>query len=283
MRARFGASTFAQRRVKRAEEAVRLATDELTVRAREEKKERVGTLMTEWVPVVHLRAGARGGEAAARPPGGAARWSPPSRGLRSRGVIRAPGQRGCRRRPHPGARGQGRQRGRRALRRRRLAGDAMRRRRAGRVPHIRPRSARRGARRRRAALPARAGSTSLRSWRAAPITTSCSTASSASAPRATRRCAAAPATVVEALLPAVRAGRPRVIAVDLPSGLHPDDGTSDDVVLPASVTVTFGAVKAGLVAGSGAELAGPSCSSTSGSGRLWLMWSRRARHPSTPS
>jgi len=63
-------------------------------------------------------------------------------------------------------------------------------------------------------------------------------------------------SVVEALLPAVRAGRPRVIAVDLPSGLHPDDGTSDGFVLPASVTVTFGAVKAGLVRGDGPELSG---------------------------
>ena len=55
---------------------------------------------------------------------------------------------------------------------------------------------------------------------------------------------------VEALLPAVRAGHTRVIAVDLPSGLHPDTGlTADDVVLPADVTVTFGAVKAGLVRG----------------------------------
>lgn len=42
VRARFGASTFAQRRVKRAEEAVRFATDELRVARREEKKERVG-------------------------------------------------------------------------------------------------------------------------------------------------------------------------------------------------------------------------------------------------
>ncbi len=55
--------------------------------------------------------------------------------------------------------------------------------------------------------------------------------------------------VVSALLPAVREGRPRVVAADLPSGLHPDTGeTSDDVVLPASLTVTFGAVKAGLPA-----------------------------------
>ncbi|MEZ3160920.1 NAD(P)H-hydrate epimerase [Microbacterium sp. BWT-B31] len=63
--------------------------------------------------------------------------------------------------------------------------------------------------------------------------------------------------VVEALLPAARAGATRVIAVDLPSGLQPDTGaTGDDVVLPASVTVTFGAVKAGLVGGRGPELCG---------------------------
>jgi len=63
-------------------------------------------------------------------------------------------------------------------------------------------------------------------------------------------------TVVEALLPAVLAGKPRVIAVDLPSGLQPDDGSSDGTVLPASVTVTFGAVKSGLVTASGPESAG---------------------------
>jgi len=63
--------------------------------------------------------------------------------------------------------------------------------------------------------------------------------------------------VVTTLLPAVRAGHPRVIAVDLPSGLHPDEGTTaDDVVLPASVTVTFGAVKPGLITARGPELSG---------------------------
>ena len=64
---------------------------------------------------------------------------------------------------------------------------------------------------------------------------------------------------VEALLPAVRSDsvdRPRVVAVDLPSGLHPDDGSADDAVLPADVTVTFGALKAGLVRGRGPEFAG---------------------------
>ena len=50
--------------------------------------------------------------------------------------------------------------------------------------------------------------------------------------------------------------RPRVIAVDVPSGLDPDDGTADAVILPAEVTVTFGALKAGLVRGRGPELSG---------------------------
>ncbi|GAA3900940.1 NAD(P)H-hydrate epimerase [Microbacterium invictum] len=59
-------------------------------------------------------------------------------------------------------------------------------------------------------------------------------------------------TVVSALLPAIRDGRTRVVAVDLPSGLQPDTGrTADDVVLPASITVTFGAVKTGLAAARG--------------------------------
>jgi hydroxyethylthiazole kinase-like uncharacterized protein yjeF len=49
---------------------------------------------------------------------------------------------------------------------------------------------------------------------------------------------------------------PRTVAVDLPSGLDPDDGTTDGVVLPAETTVTFGAVKSGLARGSGRELAG---------------------------
>lgn len=62
--------------------------------------------------------------------------------------------------------------------------------------------------------------------------------------------------VVEALLPTLRDGGTTVIAVDLPSGLHPDDGRADDVVLPADTTVTFGAVKAGLVRGRGPQLAG---------------------------
>lgn len=50
--------------------------------------------------------------------------------------------------------------------------------------------------------------------------------------------------------------RPRIVAVDLPSGLDPDDGSADAAVLSADVTVTFGALKAGLVRGRGPDLAG---------------------------
>lgn len=58
--------------------------------------------------------------------------------------------------------------------------------------------------------------------------------------------------VAEALLPA----RPRVVAVDLPSGLDPDSGEAGEIVLPAIMTVTFGAVKAGLARGEGPVLSG---------------------------
>lgn len=61
---------------------------------------------------------------------------------------------------------------------------------------------------------------------------------------------------VQSLLAAPRTGALRVVAVDLPSGLHPDTGEADDAVLPATVTVTFGAVKAGLAIGRGPELSG---------------------------
>ncbi|MFI8594791.1 NAD(P)H-hydrate epimerase [Microbacterium sp. NPDC078428] len=61
---------------------------------------------------------------------------------------------------------------------------------------------------------------------------------------------------VEALAPAIRASDAAVLAVDLPSGLHPDTGESDGVVLPADTTVTMGALKTGLVTGRGPEFAG---------------------------
>lgn len=47
-----------------------------------------------------------------------------------------------------------------------------------------------------------------------------------------------------------------VIAVDLPSGLDADTGAADEVVLVATTTVTFGAVKAGLTRGEGPRLSG---------------------------
>lgn len=51
--------------------------------------------------------------------------------------------------------------------------------------------------------------------------------------------------------------RAAVIAVDLPSGIDPDSGEApSDVVLPADLTVTFGAAKTGLLQGAGRRLAG---------------------------
>jgi NAD(P)H-hydrate epimerase len=47
-----------------------------------------------------------------------------------------------------------------------------------------------------------------------------------------------------------------VVAVDLPSGLSPDDGRVVEPVLAADVTVTFGAMKAGLLLQPGASVAG---------------------------
>jgi hydroxyethylthiazole kinase-like uncharacterized protein yjeF len=50
---------------------------------------------------------------------------------------------------------------------------------------------------------------------------------------------------------------PIVVAVDIPSGINPDDGTvPDPVVLPADTTVTFGALKAGLLLEPASRLAG---------------------------
>ncbi|MCD2441898.1 NAD(P)H-hydrate epimerase [Agromyces sp. SYSU K20354] len=64
--------------------------------------------------------------------------------------------------------------------------------------------------------------------------------------------------LVVGVLPVLSAAdRPMVIAVDLPSGIHPDDGSvPDPAVLAADVTVTFGAAKAGLLLEPGADYAG---------------------------
>jgi NAD(P)H-hydrate epimerase len=64
--------------------------------------------------------------------------------------------------------------------------------------------------------------------------------------------------IVARLLPVLaEESRPTVIAVDLPSGIHPDDGSvPDPAVLRADVTVTFGAAKAGLLIEPGADYVG---------------------------
>jgi hydroxyethylthiazole kinase-like uncharacterized protein yjeF len=51
-------------------------------------------------------------------------------------------------------------------------------------------------------------------------------------------------------------GRAAVVAVDLPSGVDPDDGRVSPPVLRARTTVTFGAVKAGLLLPPGRGVAG---------------------------
>lgn len=71
---------------------------------------------------------------------------------------------------------------------------------------------------------------------------------------ADRRLRGSARAIVECLM--ARERRPRIVAVDVPSGLDPDDGSADAAVLPADITVTFGALKAGLVRGRGPELAG---------------------------
>lgn len=64
--------------------------------------------------------------------------------------------------------------------------------------------------------------------------------------------------VVAAILPVLPTpGAPSVVAVDIPSGIGPDDGSiPDPVVLPADVTVTFGGFKAGLLLPPAATRAG---------------------------
>lgn len=62
--------------------------------------------------------------------------------------------------------------------------------------------------------------------------------------------------VVEQIIAGLDPARTRIVAVDIPSGLHPDTGQSDGIVLPADVTVTFGGVKQGLAAPGANELVG---------------------------
>ena len=60
-----------------------------------------------------------------------------------------------------------------------------------------------------------------------------------------------------ALIESLSAGRlPLVVACDVPSGVDADTGEVHAPVLPAGLTVTFGAAKAGLLADPGADYAG---------------------------
>ena len=62
-------------------------------------------------------------------------------------------------------------------------------------------------------------------------------------------------SIVEAVLSALDSAI--VVAVDIPSGIDPDDGSvPDGVVLAADVTVTFGGYKAGLLIAPASILAG---------------------------
>ncbi len=61
---------------------------------------------------------------------------------------------------------------------------------------------------------------------------------------------------VAALIPLAASPRRRVVAVDVPSGVDPDTGEVHGEVLPADVTVTFGAYKAGLLRPPGSGYAG---------------------------
>lgn len=63
---------------------------------------------------------------------------------------------------------------------------------------------------------------------------------------------------MQRILPQLGAQRhPIVVAVDLPSGVHPDTGeVPDETVLPAEVTVTFGAAKTGLLREPASEYVG---------------------------
>ena len=55
--------------------------------------------------------------------------------------------------------------------------------------------------------------------------------------------------------PTLAAGTP-VLAVDIPSGVHGDTGAASGAPVPADRTVTFVALKGGLIQGDGAVLAG---------------------------
>ena len=57
----------------------------------------------------------------------------------------------------------------------------------------------------------------------------------------------APRGAIAALIAAANASRAPILAVDLPSGLHPDTGTPLDGCIVATLTVTLGLPKSGLL------------------------------------
>src|SRR5215469_5738195 len=70
------------------------------------------------------------------------------------------------------------------------------------------------------------------------------------------RPAAAAAVAAACGATASDAGRPAVVAVDLPSGIEADTGAVPGKAVSADVTVTFGCLKPGLLVGEGAARAG---------------------------
>jgi NAD(P)H-hydrate epimerase len=64
--------------------------------------------------------------------------------------------------------------------------------------------------------------------------------------------------IVAAVLPELMENQDAyIVAVDIPSGVNPDDGSvPDPLLLPADLTVTFGAYKAGLLLAPGSDFAG---------------------------
>ena len=66
----------------------------------------------------------------------------------------------------------------------------------------------------------------------------------------------APRGMIASLIDAANAAKKPILAVDIPSGLDPDDGTAPGSVIRATATVTLGLPKTGLLRPDAAELVG---------------------------
>ena len=111
-----------------------------------------------------------------------------------------------------------------------------------------------------AALRRAGGRAGVPAPRRSPVPTSSSTGSSGSAAGAA--CGPRRAELARA----AASGAGITVAVDVPSGVDADTGAVDGPAFPADATVTFGAVKPGLVVGGAAARGGRCTWSTSGSG-----------------